>query len=390
MARPRQQERSRKCYCSLHVRPGVQIPISRWIQHQDRRRAQALLELSPNHQTPATEEDPQPAVLQDCDPIDYNSGTSDEYKTDVVDCDDGTDGSDTDLEGGQQVAEQFGTLETPEQAEHENSSKRLTIQTGNPATEDLRQEDERLDDCSPTFTQPELEDASSWILDSSRFENAMRWLLGKIEHNVSDVAFNNRPDRTQGDLLLYQVKARLQQLIRFTSCRIPCCFNVCLLFYRDHPDICPVCEEPTKETVIIKGQIVVRPQKLYLYFSPIDRLLLMFAHCATSQAIQEYVAVIRNPLQNPTASTRDFYDSAMFEKLAHLFDDYRTVPIFFSTDGYTTTRQANSSFWPQIITVGNKPPDICYQELLLIGLIPGEPANLASFMDPFFDDLEHL
>lgn len=386
MARPRKSEPRRKCYCDLHVTPGKRIPIARWIQHQDRQRAQALL-------VHLTEQSPEPETFEN--ETDVGSDHSENYVCSISDEDVGDVIGHLEDEMVGQAATAVDDYEYELSFGHAREFPNLDLAIAENHVEDNEEEDEETGSTeihdTLSYSQVALEDVSNWTLHDIRFEKAIPWLLWKIEHNVSDVAFNNRPNRSFDELSLLQVKTRLQQLIRFKSRRIPCCLNVCLLFYNDDPEVCPICNEPTKETVTIRGKRVVRPRKHYFYLSPIDRLLLMFAHSSTSQDIQEYVAIIRDPSRNPSiGSIRNFYDSTTFRHLSHLFEDHRTVPMFISTDGYTTTRQANGSFWQQILTVGNKPPEVRYRELLLFGLIPGEPADLGSFFRPFLDDVARL
>lgn len=269
-------------------------------------------------------------------------------------------------------------------------------------TSDHEDDCEIFDEPVPTtslftsYDMEHLDGISEWQIEDKELREAIHWLIWKVEHGVSDTAFANRPSFQDDDtgnlpptsMSLYRLKKAVKRLSGLSPWKVPCCVNVCKAFY-ENEQTCPHCNEDVYETLVLASGESRRARKHMFYFSPIPRLLIEWADSSLAEEMKVYVEFAK---RRPDGLAADFWSSGHFKSISHLFQDPRTVSFTLGGDGVNITRQQNHTVWPFCLTNNNYPPELRFQQMMIVLLVPGpkEAVDMASFCKPLMDDLELL
>lgn len=325
-----------------------------------------------------------------------------------------TDDVDNDLLGIAELSEEEGTEEINDdllQSQLSESDCETTYLEGNTELPPLEpgyeyehwedvlvalESDEEDTDDDDDFAQfssfSSLTNVANWSIEDANLCYAIKLAIWKIEHQVSNAAFNNRPlsrsELEDRSMSLHRMKKKLKELTGLVPRRVPCCARNCAAYTDNTIRQCQYCGDPIYEDVELASGKITRPRKTFFYFSPIERLLLDFASPETSREMDEYMTYMRQPEELLT----DFWQGSHYNDLKHLFGDQRTLALTLSTDGVQNVRQKSSSVWPILLTVLNYPPELRARNMMIVGLIPGprEPAVFSSFFDSLLVDLRRL
>ena len=176
--------------------------------------------------------------------------------------------------------------------------------------------------------------------------------------------------------------------------------NACMCFTGEHQDLtsCLVCKESRLND---KGL----PRRRFTYIPLIPRL----KAAAESHALAE-VMQYRAQYKHQAGEFGDVFDGEDYQRLQDspialhgeplkndsgepldikYFEDPRDVAIGLSTDGFTVH---GFTFWPLIIFLYNLPPTIRFllQNILALGVIPGKPVLIDTFLWPLLQELWKL
>jgi hypothetical protein len=197
-----------------------------------------------------------------------------------------------------------------------------------------------------------------------------------------------------------QAKARLLAGVEpelYDCCPGP---NACMCFTGEHQNLtsCLVCNAPRFND---KGL----PRRRFTYIPLIPRL----KAAAESHALAE-VMQYRARYKHQAGEFGDVFDGENYRRLQDspialhgeplkgeddqplgikYFEDPRDVALGLSTDGFTLH---GFTFWPLIIFLYNLPPTIRFhlQNVLALGVIPGKPVLIDTFLWPFLQELWKL
>ena len=176
--------------------------------------------------------------------------------------------------------------------------------------------------------------------------------------------------------------------------------NACMCFTGEHHDLtrCLVCDEPRFNS---KGL----PRRHFTYIPLIPRLKTAAASHALAEAMQ-----YRAQYEHQAGVFGDVFDGENYRRLqdspitfhgeelkgsggkplgTKYFEDSCDVALGLSTDGFTVH---GFTFWPLIIFLYNLPPTIRFhlQNILALGIIPGKPVLIDTFLWPFLQELWKL
>lgn len=254
------------------------------------------------------------------------------------------------------------------------------------------------------FSLEELRDMDSWKIEDPALQDSIEWAIWKLKRSVSNAAFDSRPTQETVSPLQYDDRDKyrnmsftrlMKKMISLTGLRpqrIVCCVKSCALYKDPSVAQCSHCDEELYEKVNLLSGSVRRPRKNFFYFSPIPRLILNWAIPDRAQEMRNYVSVMLDNKFNHENLVRDFFDSTHYKRLRRegYFQDLRTLALVHSADGASVVKQKNKSVWLFLLTVLNLPPEERYRSMMITGLIPGEPRDLASFFQPLLRDLALL
>ena len=198
-----------------------------------------------------------------------------------------------------------------------------------------------------------------------------------------------------GDLVSPEhIQARARLLAGVEPELYDCCPgpNACMCFTGEHQGLtkCSVCGEPRFND---KGL----PRRHFTYIPLIPRL----KAAAESHALAETMQY-RAQYKHQAGEFADVFDGENYRHLQNspiaihgeplgtkYFEDSRDVALGLSTDGFTVH---GFTFWPLIIFLYNLPPTIRFllQNILALGIIPGKPVLIDSFLWPFLQELRKL
>lgn len=265
------------------------------------------------------------------------------------------------------------------------------------------QVDSTSDKFFTTFELNDLAEVSTWQIHSSGLRKAIDWAIWKLDRSVSNVAFNTRPGKSglmlqaagnehDEHMSFFSVMRRIKRLTGLQPQKLPCCICGCALYEDPLSVHCVHCNEEIYETVHLLRGPVKRARKYFFYWSPIPRLLLLWAVPKTASAMREYLDIMLKKEHNPDDLIRDFFDSRHFQRLKArgYFEDLRTLVLAHSADGASVVKQKNKSVWLFLLTILNLPPEDRYWEMMVTGLIPAEPVDLSSYFQPLLRDLRVL
>jgi len=198
------------------------------------------------------------------------------------------------------------------------------------------------------------------------------------------------------------IQARAQLLAGVEPELYDCCpgQNACMCFTGEYHDLtkCLVCNEPRFNS---KGL----PRRHFTYIPIVPRL----KAAAESQAFAE-VMQYRAEYEHEAGMFGDVFDGENYRHLQEspitvhgevlkgdsgeplgtkYFEDPRDVALGLSTDGFSVHQ---STFWPLIIFLYNLPPTIRFllQNIFALGIIPGKPVHINTFLWPFLQELQKL
>lgn len=176
-----------------------------------------------------------------------------------------------------------------------------------------------------------------------------------------------------------------------------CCINSCMAFTGEETNLeeCRYCSE-------LQFDAQRKPRRQFAYLPLVPRLKGFFASTRMA-ALMSYRA--KYPIS--AMSISDVFDSVGYrelldrqvvvdgETLSHYyFSEKHDIAFSFFTDGYLVFRKNRHgpSATPLVLKNLNLPPDIRTHSNFLIplGLIPGNPKDMASYLYPFEDELVHL
>lgn len=206
-----------------------------------------------------------------------------------------------------------------------------------------------------------------------------------------------------GDLISPEhIQARARLLAGVEPELYDCCPgpNACMCFTGEHQDLtkCLVCNEPRFNN---KGL----PRRRFTYIPLIPRL----KAAAESHALAETMQY-RARYEHQAGEFGDVFDGENYRHLQDspiaiygeplkgdggkplgikYFEDPRDVALGLSTDGFTVH---GFTFWPLIIFLYNLPPTIRFllQNILALGVIPGKPVLIDTFLWPFLQEIWKL
>ena len=198
------------------------------------------------------------------------------------------------------------------------------------------------------------------------------------------------------------IQARARLLAGVEPELYDCCpgSNACMCFTGEHHDLtkCLVCNEARFNS---KGL----PRRRFTYIPLIPRL----KAAAESHTLAE-VMQYRAQYNHQPGVFGDVFDGENYRRLQDspitvhgevlkdntgepsgikYFEDPRDVAIGLSTDGFTVH---GFTFWPLIIFLYNLPPTIRFllQNILALGVIPGKPVLVDTFLWPFLQEVWKL
>lgn len=383
---PRRPRAGRRCYCDLHVTRGELIPYHRWVEHQDRLRAEQLL--LQNEEVLLAEPVPAPEIDTDHESHDLQgegdlaasccapSEGRQSFSTDDSNSSDERSSRRSDVPGN--IESEFDS-EDSEECGSSNYSNESVLETVNRFSSfDL------------------LDDVADWTIEDDNLLYSIKSIIWKTEFRVSNAAFQNRPMHQAvesiGQTSLYRLKKDLRQLTGLTTARIPCCFNNCAAFCDESIRECQYCESQIYEQVDLASGTITRARKTFFYFSPLQRLLFEYATPSSAKEMEEYMDFVLNSSTN-FSLVSDFWTSQHFQNIRNTyFRDKRTLALTLTTDGVQNVRQKSSSVWPIVITILNYPPELRARHMMIVGMIPGprEPKDFASYFETLLADLQVL
>ena len=195
------------------------------------------------------------------------------------------------------------------------------------------------------------------------------------------------------------IQARVRLLAGVEPELYDCCPgpNACMCFTGEHQDLtrCLVCNEPRFNS---KGL----PRRHFTYIPLIPRLQAAAASHSLAEEMQ-----YRAQYEHKAGVVGDVFDGENYQHLQNsyitihdevlkdrngnpqgtkYFEDHRDVALGLSTDGFT---EHGFTFWPLIIFLYNLPPTIRFllQNIFALGIIPGKPVLIDTFLWPFLQEL---
>lgn len=239
----RQRENRRHCYCPLCPDSTKKISSTLWKRHQDAWRARTLAQ------------DAQSSVP--ADPIDIHENTFFESLSEIEGNSARSDGVSSNLESNSKDGKiDDDADESTSGYDSDNDESNDHLFSGNVSLNNL-----------PTV--------DSWDIADKELKEAITWYIWKIEHAVSNTAFENRPMSTSSpNLSLYRLKRALQRLSGLSFTKSVCCINVCAAFEDALVRVCLHCEQDLYEMVELASGTITRAQKHWFYFDPVPRLVL--------------------------------------------------------------------------------------------------------------------
>lgn len=198
------------------------------------------------------------------------------------------------------------------------------------------------------------------------------------------------------------IQARVRLLAGVEPELYDCCPgpNACMCFTGEHHELtrCLICNEPRFNS---KGH----PRRRFTYIPIIPRLQAAAASHSLAEVMQ-----YRAQYKHEAGVVGDVFDGENYQCLqdSHItvhgevlkdsngmakgtkyFEDSRDVALGLSTDGFTVH---GFTFWPLIIFLYNLPPTIRFllENIFALGIIPGKPVLMDTFLWPFLQELWKL
>ena len=198
------------------------------------------------------------------------------------------------------------------------------------------------------------------------------------------------------------IQARVRLLAGVEPELYDCCPrpNACMCFTGEHHELtrCLICNEPRFNS---KGH----PRQRFTYIPIIPRLQAAAASHSLAEVMQ-----YRAQYKHEAGVVGDVFDGENYQCLqdSHItvhgevlkdsngmakgtkyFEDSRDVALGLSTDGFMVH---GFTFWPLIIFLYNLPPTIRFllENIFALGIIPGKPVLMDTFLWPFLQELWKL
>jgi len=225
-----------------------------------------------------------------------------------------------------------------------------------------------------------------------------------VQSHLTNKESQKLPRAFQGSNLISpeHIQARVHFLAGVEPELYDCCPgpNACMCFTGQYCDLtkCLICNEPRFNS---KGH----PRRHFTYIPIVPRL----QAAATSQSMAELMQY-RAQYKHRAGVVGDVFDGENYQHLqdspitihgemlkdnngnpkgTKYFGDPRDVALGLSTDGFTVH---GFTFWPLIIFLYNLPPTIRFllENIFALGIIPGKPVLIDTFLWPFLQELWKL
>ncbi|GBC18933.2 uncharacterized protein OCT59_015223 [Rhizophagus irregularis] len=235
--------------------------------------------------------------------------------------------------------------------------------------------DELLSSSSSMMSYDEVSSDSSSVTDilqqeydiSESLLSALRFLKVKIEHNLTDeafqetmMAFNSNP------ISLHTVKKQLKSIVHIEPIWIDMCLNSCCAYTESYRKLtkCPVCGSERFQHK--------KPCKQYSYFSLIERLTIQYRNYDRAKELRYRTNYTSQKLYKCNIQIGDVFDGDHYKELVQNghFQDERDVALLASVDEIRVKKD----------------------NFLMGAIIPGpkEPKDFNSFLAPIVSELQEL
>lgn len=239
------------------------------------------------------------------------------------------------------------------------------------------------------------------MLDDSEMEydisesllTAMRFLKVKIEHNLTDVAFQKTMTAFDiGSISLHKAKMTLKSIVHIKPIWIDMCRGSCCTYTENYKELtkCLTCGAKRYQ------HNTLQPCQQYSYFSLIERLIIQYGDYDRAKELRYRANYISQKSYKRNIQIGDIFDGDRYKELVKdgYFQDERDVALIASVDGYQIFRQKTDDCWILLFINANLAPEtrVKKDNFLIGAIIPGpkEPKDFNSFLAPIVLELQKL
>jgi hypothetical protein len=174
-----------------------------------------------------------------------------------------------------------------------------------------------------------------------------------------------------------------------------CCPNSCCCYVVPYAELdrCPYCNTSRYNSER-------RPQKVFVYIPLIPRLVALYRQRRFATLMRYRSEYVHSPETNRDILDRSVYRNLLKrrvvvdgKKMPHrYFSDPRDIALGLSTDGFAPFRCRTMTAWPLIVFIYNLPPELRFlkEYILCLGVVPGKPKDMDSFLWPAVEELLKL